>query len=757
LGYAHSLGVIHRDIKPENILLQGGHALVADFGIALAVQSAGGQRMTQTGLSLGTPQYMSPEQAMGERTIDARSDIYALGAVTYEMLTGDPPFTGSTVQAIVAKVLTEKPTAPRAVRDTVSPGVEFAVLKALAKLPADRWPTTEKFAEALIRTDVNLSSTSHSATRATAPARTTLSRGFLIGAAIGVIALTATAAWLGARVRTPVASWSAFTQLTDASGVETSPSLSPDGQSFAYASNMRGTMDIYMQRVGGRNPTLIAGDSLKDELWPTYSPDGKQIAYAVRGDGIFVVGATGESARRVTTGGTHPSWSPDGQHLVFSSIEIASPFYTTGNGIITVVDVSGANRHDINVGGDGGYQPVWSPSGNLIAYWTAVEGVRDLFAISAKGGTPVQITHDKPADWAPAWAPDGKSLYFASDRGGTMGIWRIAVDQTSGKATGVPEAVVAGTDIDMDLAAPSSDGQTLIFRSVMKSVNPAVMSFDQSTARVGAPQLLQQRTGLLSPSSISSDGQWLALANVLGAHQDIWAMRTDGQGLTRLTDDDARDLAPRFAPDGKTITFYSNQTGRYEAFGIQLDGGARTKLSALSQGVFAPLVTPDGKRLIIATFPDGRISIGDFPGPVKDATITALKGIEIDGGILQLTTLSPDGRWLVGGIGMPSGENVGLAIYNIAAAQMRKLTNESVSGEAAWMPDMRHVVYFTTRGALVMQDIESMERRVVADSLRYPPDLTQSIVASPDGRRLYYGAQQMESNIWMVKKTLPLQ
>jgi serine/threonine protein kinase len=105
LSVAHDLGIIHRDIKPENILIQGGHALVADFGIALAVQHAGGRRMTQTGLSLGTPQYMSPEQAMGEKTVDLRADIYALGVVTYEMLTGDPPFTGSSVQAIVAKVL----------------------------------------------------------------------------------------------------------------------------------------------------------------------------------------------------------------------------------------------------------------------------------------------------------------------------------------------------------------------------------------------------------------------------------------------------------------------------------------------------------------------------------------------------------------------------------------------------------------------------------------------------------------------------
>ena len=141
--------MIHRDIKPENILLQDGHALVADFGIALAVQQAGGPRMTQTGLSLGTPQYMSPEQAMGERTIDARSDIYALGAVTYEMLAGDPPFTGSSVQAIVAKVLTEKPTPLRTVRDTVPEAVEHAVLTALAKLPADRFATAAEFATAL--------------------------------------------------------------------------------------------------------------------------------------------------------------------------------------------------------------------------------------------------------------------------------------------------------------------------------------------------------------------------------------------------------------------------------------------------------------------------------------------------------------------------------------------------------------------------------------------------------------------------------
>ena len=149
LGHAHAQGIVHRDIKPENILLQEGHALVADFGIALAVTAAGGPRMTQTGLSLGTPQYMSPEQAMGERTLDARTDIYALGAVAYEMLTGEPPFTGATVQAIVAKVLSAEPQLPTLIRKTIPAHVEGAVLRALAKLPADRWAKASEFSAAL--------------------------------------------------------------------------------------------------------------------------------------------------------------------------------------------------------------------------------------------------------------------------------------------------------------------------------------------------------------------------------------------------------------------------------------------------------------------------------------------------------------------------------------------------------------------------------------------------------------------------------
>jgi len=150
LDYAHRQGVVHRDIKPENILLHEGEAFLTDFGVALAVSEAGGDRLTGTGLSLGTPSYMSPEQAAGDRNVDARSDVYALGAVTYEMLAGEPPVTGASVQAMIAKLMTERPTSLRVLRDTVPAAVETAVMRALAKAPIDRFATAREFADALV-------------------------------------------------------------------------------------------------------------------------------------------------------------------------------------------------------------------------------------------------------------------------------------------------------------------------------------------------------------------------------------------------------------------------------------------------------------------------------------------------------------------------------------------------------------------------------------------------------------------------------
>ena len=226
LDYAHRQGVVHRDIKPENILIQEGEAMLADFGIALAVKEAGGNRLTETGLSLGTPQYMSPEQATGDRQLDARSDVYSLAAVLYEMLTGEPPMTGPTVQAVIAKLLTEPPTRIRTVRSTVPEAIDAAVFQALAKVPADRFPTAGDFVRAL------------SATNATAPhaAAARPGRGLKLGAiAGGVVVLAIAGALLAGRLgrkAAPVALRDR-TQLTS-TGQIIGPSLSPDGKQLAY-------------------------------------------------------------------------------------------------------------------------------------------------------------------------------------------------------------------------------------------------------------------------------------------------------------------------------------------------------------------------------------------------------------------------------------------------------------------------------------------------------------------------------------------
>ena len=317
LGAAHALGIVHRDVKPENILLQNGHALVADFGIALAVQSAGGQRMTQTGLSLGTPQYMSPEQAMGERTIDARSDIYALGAVTYEMLTGDAPFTGSSVQAIVARVLTEKPPSIRTVRDTVPAGAEQAVLRALSKLPADRFANTTDFVAAL--TSSPQLTNAHSSSTPVANAASRSRRWPWVAATLGVttVASLAIAGWALTRVSDGAAT-SAATNTFDAALPDSAPmspvagigasgfgaasrhlSVSPRGDFVVYPVLRGDSTMLWRRSLIDASAVPIAGT--QGGSTPRISPDGQRVAF-VAGTRTLLVPIGGGEARRLMEG-----------------------------------------------------------------------------------------------------------------------------------------------------------------------------------------------------------------------------------------------------------------------------------------------------------------------------------------------------------------------------------------------------------------------------------------------------------------------
>jgi eukaryotic-like serine/threonine-protein kinase len=287
LEYAHKRGVVHRDIKPENILLHEGRPQVADFGIALAVQQAGGSRMTQTGMSLGTPQYMAPEQAMGDKGVDSRADVYALGAVTYEMLTGEPPFTGPTAQAIVAKVMTEQPRPLSSQRPTVPLEVEAAVLTALQKLPADRWGSAGEFAAALADTSV-----SRYVGRSVEKAVTDLPpyRPTVMAVAIALVAAVTggAATWAltrkGAEPRDVGLPPTAPIRMED---TKRNFAAAHDGSFIVYEARIGASSQLWYRSLVGPEVRAIAGTERASGT-PRISPDDKRVAFAA-GDEVKIV------------------------------------------------------------------------------------------------------------------------------------------------------------------------------------------------------------------------------------------------------------------------------------------------------------------------------------------------------------------------------------------------------------------------------------------------------------------------------------
>jgi hypothetical protein len=310
LHHAHSHGVIHRDIKPENILLQNGHALVADFGIALAASTAG-SRMTETGMSLGTPHYMSPEQAMGERDLDARTDVYALGCVLYEMLTGQPPFTGPTAQAIVAKVITETPALPSKLRNSVGDDLESAILTALEKLPADRFDSVAAFSAAISDEPGTAPRRAQRSRKPEGLAWRTISFGL---AGVALVSIAA-AAWAMMSRSTDTAGPTSYdAALPDSAAMSfgaaaqtgygvpfTDVSISPDGAFAVYTSSRGDTTSLWYRSLRDADAHPIAG-TVGGTL-PAISPDGKQLAF-LKVDRVMVMPIAGGSPKQLMVAAT---------------------------------------------------------------------------------------------------------------------------------------------------------------------------------------------------------------------------------------------------------------------------------------------------------------------------------------------------------------------------------------------------------------------------------------------------------------------
>ncbi|MCH7474809.1 MAG: serine/threonine-protein kinase, partial [Gemmatimonadetes bacterium] len=358
LQYAHDQGVVHRDIKPENILLLDGQALVADFGIALAVSTAGAERITETGMSLGTPHYMSPEQAMGDRQLTARSDVYALGATLYEMLTGEPPFSGPTAQAIVAKVMTDDPRPLTELRRSVPLPVNAAVLKSLEKLPADRFATASEFAAALADPSFSVSGAAFAAPGASAADwRQRMAIPLIV--AVGVLVLLL--GWAMSRSSTPDSPVMRFAlgfeddEALFYSGLGNLPRVDilPDGAGLVYVG-----VDSALMTTADRSSSASSGgwklwyrpfDQLSarpipgtEGGWaPAISPGGTQVAFLTEGTNpqIKVISLAGGPPMVVSE--SEPTgdlaWGPDGWLYFFDQTGLILQRVSAGGGEVEQV------------------------------------------------------------------------------------------------------------------------------------------------------------------------------------------------------------------------------------------------------------------------------------------------------------------------------------------------------------------------------------------------------------------------------------
>ncbi|MGH7529232.1 MAG: protein kinase domain-containing protein, partial [Gemmatimonadales bacterium] len=482
LAYAHEQGVVHRDIKPENILFEAGHAVVADFGIARAVSEAGGERLTDSGIAVGTPAYMSPEQAMGGSAVDARTDIYSLAAVLYEMLAGAPPYGGPTPQAILARKVIEPVPGLRVVRETVPPEIERVIIRGLAKAPADRYATASDFAAALEQAP---------AARRFAPLRGPVAITASVIVVISAAAYIALA--LGGQRASGGSVRATFAHQTTDPGIEWFPSLSPDGKWLVYAGEASGDRDIYLQSIGGQNAINLTADSPADDDQPVFSPDGAQIAFRSErdGGGIFVMGRTGEAVRRVTRAGYKPAWSPDGTHLAYATENVEfNPQNSETRGQLWVVDLQSGRARQLPVGDAS--LPSWSPGGHRIAYFHRLGDLAQghIWTVPAAGGEPSAVTTGPGRHWNPAWSPDGRYLYHVSDRGGSMNLWRVRVDEESGRPLAEPEPVTTPATSLAHISI-SADGRLIAYSSVLSTTNVQRAGFDPVRgAMAGEPEWL---------------------------------------------------------------------------------------------------------------------------------------------------------------------------------------------------------------------------------------------------------------------------
>jgi serine/threonine-protein kinase len=693
LGAAHALGIIHRDIKPENILLQGGHALVADFGIALAVQQAGGARMTQTGLSLGTPHYMSPEQAMGDKTIDARTDIYALGAVTYEMLAGDPPFAGSSVQAIVAKVLSERPTPLAMLRDTVPPGVEHAVLTALAKLPADRQASAAAFISSLgdgAAAGGAAASTPSPSTRAAVARSSRWLRMAIIGniaLALGVAALLLRPAPELPTSRQHVVLWKRSVPAALAAGaafVGTQAAIAPDGSSIVYADSSDGWM-LMRKRRDASTAELLAGT--EGAISPFFSPDGKWIGFVTIDGKLKKLPVAGGSpmtlAEDVPTDYKSGAWLDDGT-IVYGSASTMARLPSAG----------GSKPRKLRV-----------PSVLLSQYLNiaALPGSRGFLFTGCQGNcafTSDAWVYDFAADSARVLVPQAAGIWYSPTghvlyAGRDGGLFAIAFDAKTLKTHSEAVPVIDGVRPGGFAISPSG---SILYALDAAASAPSELVWVDRQGR--ASPFDSTWRGKFEYPALSPDGRSLAVSE-RDKLTDLWIHHADGS-RHKVNTPGTANWRPAWLADGKSLTFVSvrdplRDPNDVSVYRVPSDAGvAATQIFKDRFGVYEAEISPDTQWLVVRIDEDvgsGNIYARRLHGDTARQTLVANPSADMQ------IVISPTGKWLAYTIEERGAREVYIASF--PDMKIKRQVSRGGGTEPRWARSGREI-FFESRGQLMV-------------------------------------------------------